>query len=100
MDDEIKVYTEEDHFNYAIPEIRELAIMLHERIMELEGMECTPVKHYMGYKYQKKVVADIEIQKKQFKLRINLKKGMLQDHRACFGICQKLGIWGWGIMKL
>ena len=26
VDDEIKVYTEEDHFNYAIPEIRELAI--------------------------------------------------------------------------
>jgi len=35
VDDEIKVYTEEDHFKYAIPEIRELAITLHQRIMEL-----------------------------------------------------------------
>ena len=35
VDDKIKVYNEADHFKYAIPEIRELAIKLHQRIMEL-----------------------------------------------------------------
>ena len=53
VDDEIKVYTEEDHFKYAIPEIRELAITLHERIMELEGIESSPMKHYIGFKIPK-----------------------------------------------
>ena len=39
-------------------------------------------RHYKGYKYQKRVMADIEMLRKQFKIRINLKKGMLQDTQA------------------
>ncbi len=39
-----------------------MATTLHERIMELDGIESSPMKHYIGYKYQKKVVADIEMQ--------------------------------------
>ena len=46
MDQNIAVYTEENHFKDAIPEI----LNLHERIMKLEGMKCEPVKKYIGTK--------------------------------------------------
>jgi len=46
VDQNIAVYTEENHFKDAIPEI----LNLHERIMKLEGMKCEPVKKYIGTK--------------------------------------------------
>ena len=42
------------------------------------------------------MVADIEIQKKQFKLRINLKKGMLKDPQGMFRDMSEVGHLGLG----
>jgi len=54
------------------------------------------MKHYIGFKIPKKVVADIEIQKKKFKLRVNLKKGMLKDPQGMFRDMSEVGHLGLG----
>ena len=54
------------------------------------------MKHYIGFKIPKKVVADIEIQKKKFKLRVNLKKGMLKDPQGMFRDMSEVGHLGPG----
>ena len=42
------------------------------------------------------MVAGIEIQKKQFKIRVNLKKGMLKDPQAMFRDMSEAGHLGLG----
>jgi predicted transport protein len=96
VDEEIVVYTEDDHYNYGNPEIRELCYTLRDRIMELEGLEVNPVKFYVGFKYNKKLVCDIEVQKQQVKIRVNLKKGMLKDPEDLFRDMSNVGHLGVG----
>jgi predicted transport protein len=96
VQDEIKVYNEEDHYQKANPEIRELAEKLRDRIMEMEGIEANPVKQYIGFKHNKKLVCDFEVQKKQLRLRINLKKGMLDDPKGMFRDVSNIGTFGVG----
>ncbi len=93
---EIVVYTEEDHYKKAKPEIKELAIGLRDRILELDQVEINPVKQYLGFKVEKKLVADFEVQKKQIRLRINLKKGNLDDPKGLFRDVSNIGTFGVG----
>ena len=55
-----------------------------------------PVKQYIGFKLQKRVVTDLEIQRKQLKVRINLKKGQLDDPKGLFRDVSEVGHWGIG----
>jgi predicted transport protein len=47
--------------------------------MDLDDLTINPVKHYIGFKLNKRVFADFEVQKTKLKTRINLKKGKLDD---------------------
>jgi predicted transport protein len=77
--DEIKVYTEEDHINYATPEIREVYGIFRNAILNLaDDIEIKPVKTYVAFKKGKNI-CDIEVYKKALKLFINVKKGQLDD---------------------
>jgi len=96
VDKEIVVYTEEDHYNYGNPEIREVALKLRDRILELDGVEVNPVKWYVGFKYNKKLVCDFEVQKKQLRMRVNLKKGQLDDPKGLFRDVSNIGTFGVG----
>ena len=93
---EIVVYTEEDHYQKTTPEIRELALQLRDRILELEDVEINPVKFYIGFKLNKKLIADFEVQKSKLRLRINLKKGMLDDPKGWFRDVSNIGTFGVG----
>ncbi|GAA0894803.1 DUF5655 domain-containing protein [Fulvivirga kasyanovii] len=93
---EIVVYTEEDHLQKASAEVRELALELKDRILELENVEMNPVKQYIGFKVDKKVIADFEVQKVKLKLRINLKNGHLDDPKGLFRDVSEIGHWGIG----
>jgi predicted transport protein len=64
--------------------------------MTLEGLEVIPVKYYVGFKYKKKLVCDFEVQKKQLRLRVNLKKGMLKDPEGLFRDVSNIGTFGNG----
>ncbi len=93
---EIKVYTEEDHLAKASEVTKELYFELKERITALDEVEINPVKQYVGFKLGKKVFCDLEIQKKQLRVRINLKKGILEDYKLLFRDVSEIGHWGLG----
>lgn len=93
---EIVVYTEEDHYKKGNPAIQELAISLKDRIMELDNLDVSPVKQYIGFKLNKRVVTDFEVQRTKLRLRINLKKGMLDDPKHVFRDVSNIGTFGVG----
>ena len=93
---EIVVYKEEDHYERGSPEVQEIAKALRDRILELEGVEVNPVKQYIGFKLQKRLIADFEVQRTKLRLRINLKKGELDDPKGLFRDVSSIGHWGIG----
>ncbi|MCV9389146.1 DUF5655 domain-containing protein [Reichenbachiella ulvae] len=93
---EIKVYSEEDQLKKGNENIQELAAQLKDRILELEGVEVSPVKHYIGFKLNKRVVTDFDVQKTKLKLRVNLKQGTLDDPKLFFRDVSNIGTFGVG----
>ncbi len=93
---EIVVYTEEDHYKKGNPSVQELAISLKDRILELENIQINPVKQYIGFKLNKRVIVDFEVQKTKLRLRVNLKKGNLDDHKKLFRDVSNIGTFGVG----
>lgn len=79
VNEEIKVYNEEDHLSRKSEEIIELYEEFKEALFTLKAdFEIVPKKMYIAFKLNKNIV-DIEIQKKSLKIWINLKKGQLDD---------------------
>lgn len=93
---EIIVYTEDDHLVKGSEETREIYKELRDRILELGELEISPTKFYIGFKLKKRVVTDLEIQRKQLKVRVNLKVGQLDDPLNLFRDVSKVGHWGIG----
>jgi predicted transport protein len=100
VDKEIVVYTEEDHLKKGNQPIQELATELRDRIMELDNLEVNPVKQYIGFKLGKRIVTDFEVQKSKLRLRINLKKGTLDDPKKLFRDVSNIGTFGVGDYEL
>ena len=79
VSDEVKVYTEEDHLKTTSDDVRELYDELKERIYNLgDSVEIKPYKIYIAFKSNTNF-ADIEIQKNQIKIWLNLRIGTLDD---------------------
>ena len=76
--EEIKVYTEEDHTSYANKNIVELYEELKNRIKELGDIDLVVKKVYIAFKGRRNIV-DILFYKEKLQLFINLKKGKLSD---------------------
>ena len=93
---EIVVYTEEMHLDMGSDATREIYKDLRDRILEIGDLDLVPVKQYIGFKLQKRVITDLEIQKKQLRVRINLKKGQLDDPKNLFEDVSEKGHWGNG----
>lgn len=93
---EIKVYTEEDHFNGLPNETVELYQALKERILSLgDNIEVRPRKLYVGFVAGTNFV-DVRPQKNQLKLWINLPKGSLDDPKKVARDVSEVGHWGNG----
>jgi len=77
---EVKVYSEDYHFSTKniSDEVKELYQLLKQRILNLEDVEIIPRKQYICFSRKTNFV-DIEVQNKNLKLFINLKKGELED---------------------
>jgi predicted transport protein len=58
------------------------------------------VKHYIGFKLNKRVFADFEVQKTKLKIRINLKKGKLDDPKNLFRKVANIGNFGLGAYEV
>ena len=75
----IKVYTEEDHYNNGSDASIELYEKFKSAILNLaDGVEIIPQKFYIAFKKGSNI-SDIEMQKKGLKVFINAKIGTLDD---------------------
>lgn len=95
--DEIKVYTEDEHTQYATEEIAELYEKVKNAILNLsDGIEIDPKKMYVALKKDGKNVVDIEVQKKALKLYINAKQGAVNDSKGIARDVSNVGHYGNG----
>lgn len=78
----IKVYTEEDHYSNGSDYTIELYEKFKSSILNLtDGIEVLPQKYYIAFKKGSNI-SDIEIQKKSLKIFINAKIGTLDDPKG------------------
>jgi len=78
----IKVYSEEDHYSNGSDYIIELYEKFKSSILNLtDGIEILPQKYYIAFKKGSNI-SDIEIQKKSLKIFINAKIGTLDDPKG------------------
>lgn len=78
---EIKVYTLEDHIEKGSEESKKLFSLLRDKILSLgEDVKEYPQKYYIAYKTTTNFV-DIEIQRQNLKIWLNVKSGFIQDPR-------------------
>ncbi len=97
VQDEIKVYTEEDHLKDIPEETTELYERVKDAIFNLgDDIETAPKKVSIGFRQERKTICDITIQKKGLKLWINLKKGSLDDPKNIARDVSDKGHWGSG----
>lgn len=95
--DEIKVYTEDEHTQYATEEIAELYERFKGAILNLgNGLEVVPKKMYVAFKKDGRNLVDIEVQKKALKLYINAKRGSIDDSKGIAKDVSNIGHYGNG----
>jgi len=82
VQENIIVYTEEDHFNNGSDTSIELYEKFKTSILNLaDNIEIIPQKFYIAFKKGSNI-SDIEMQKKGLKIFINAKKGTLDDPKG------------------
>lgn len=92
---EIVVYTEDDHKQGSSEEIIDLYERIKDSIMEWGDIVCAVKKCYIAFKTNKNF-CDIQLQKNQLKIWLNLHKGQLNDNKGLFADCSIKGHWGNG----
>jgi len=95
---EITVYSEDYHFNKNTrrkDSVIELYKTLRDKILELGDVEIIPRKSYISFKRKTNVV-DVDLQKENLWLWINLKKGELDDPKNVTRDVSSIGHYGNG----
>lgn len=76
--------------------------MYHEvksKILELGDINIDPRKHYIAFKGSTNII-DIEVQQKQLKIHLNMKKGTLKDPENLTIDQSNIGRWGNGDYRI
>ena len=92
---EVKVFTEDIHYNNTSDLVKETYFSLRERIINLGDVEIVPRSAYVGFKRKSNFV-DITVQKKNLWLWINLQKGTLDDPKGITRDVSDIGHYGNG----
>jgi predicted transport protein len=92
---EIKVYTEQEHFQNVSDEIKELYDKVKSAILDLGNIEIKPKKKYIAFVCGKNIV-DIHPQQKALKIWLNLSLGELDDPKQLTRDVSNTGHWGNG----
>ena len=97
IQEEIKVYTEEEHLTKPTQEIKELYEKLRDRIIELNtDIEVVPQKIYIAFRKDKKNFVYLHLQKKNIKVWLNAKWGEIDESKGvAFNVSNK-GHYGYG----
>lgn len=92
---EVKVFTEEIHYNNTSDAVKETYFSIRDRIMNLGDVEIVPRSQYVSFKKKSNFV-DINVQKKNLWLWINLPKGILDDPKGITRDVSTIGHYGNG----
>lgn len=95
VNNEIIVYTEEDHLAKASDDIKNIYEKLKNRILELDDIDVEAKKLYIAFKGSRNIT-DIEFHKNKLKVYINMKKGSLNDPLKIAKDISNTGHWGNG----
>jgi predicted transport protein len=94
--DEIKVYTEDKHLDYASEEMAELYEKFKNATLNLaDDIEVKPQKDYIAFKKDRNIVC-YELQKKQMKIFIGAKWGTIEDSKGLARDVSQVGHFGTG----
>jgi predicted transport protein len=94
--DEIKVYTEDKHLDYASEEMAELYEKFKNATLNLaDDIEVKPQKDYIAFKKDRNIVC-YELQKKQMKIFIGAKWGSIEDSKRLARDVSQVGHFGTG----
>lgn len=94
--DEIVVYTEDKHLDYASIEMAELYEKFKNATLNLaDDIEVKPQKDYIAFKKDRNIVC-YELQKKQMKIFIGAKWGAIDDSKNLARDVSKVGHFGTG----
>jgi len=94
--DEIKVYTEDKHLDYASEEMAELYEKFKLATLNLaDDIEVKPQKDYIAFKKDRNIVC-YELQKKQMKIFIGAKWGSIEDSKGLARDVSQVGHFGTG----
>ncbi len=97
VQDEIKVYTEDEHFIRPTEEIKELYETFRDGIIGLsDDIEMTPQKMYIAFKKDKKNYVYIHLQKHTVKIWLNAKWGELNEPKGISSDVSNKGHYGYG----
>lgn len=97
VQDEIKVYTEDDHMSKPTDEIRELYELLRNRIIALaDDIEVVPQKMYIAFRKNKKNFTYLHFQKKNIKIWLNAKWGEISEPKGLAYDVSNKGHYGYG----
>lgn len=97
---EFRVYTEAEHLEKADVETKELYEEFKESLLNLDSqITIEPKKLYIAFKKNSNI-CDIEIQKKQLKITLNVKNGKLDDPKKLFQDISTQGHWGNGDYRI
>ena len=95
VNNEIIVYTEEDHLSKVSDNIRNIYEKLKNRILELDDIDVEAKKLYIAFKGSRNIT-DIEFHKNKLKIYINMKKDSLNDPLKIAKDISNKGHWGNG----
>ena len=95
VNNEIIVYTEEDHLSKVSENIRNIYEKLKNRILELDDIDVEAKKLYIAFKGSRNIT-DIEFHKNKLKIYINMKKDSLNDPLKIAKDISNKGHWGNG----
>ena len=97
VQDEIKVFTEDDHLIKPTEEIKELYELLRNRILTLaDDIEVVPQKMYIAFRKDKKNFTYLHLQKKNIKIWLNAKWGEITDSKGISSNVSNKGHYGYG----
>lgn len=97
---EVKVYTEEEHLNICIPEIKELYYKFKEMVLAIgDDITVKPMKQYIAFK-SKSNITDVVPHKNKLSVYLNLHYGKLDDPKKLARNVTDIGHWGNGDYRL
>lgn len=94
---EVKVYTEETHFENSSEDIIEIYNKIKEFLLSLdESINIKVTKVYIGFRIKNRNFVDILLQKKALKIWLNAKFGEIHDYKNIARDVSNTGHWGNG----